>query len=246
VTEAEEQQQHTVQDVTIRKDQIVDRQGRQFVLYAGLLDAAHRAGLMGIRTSLVDAPSQENRWTAIASAEVQFAWGVFTGIGDANAENVGRLIAPHIVRMAETRAKARALRDGLNVGMAALEELGADDDGPRQERSNPAPAPRQAPRATVQAEAMMSHPTAGGQMMSHPTASPAVAPRDEEPVVPGSDDDERFKYERLFSTASRLGIEADALPDDATRDEVVEERNRLLKLVNDALARRRPASGSRA
>ncbi|MGH3146116.1 MAG: hypothetical protein ACRDTR_09990, partial [Rubrobacter sp.] len=54
----------------------------------------------------------------------------FSGIGDASPENVGRNIAPHVIRMAETRAKARALRDAVNVGATALEELSEGDDAP--------------------------------------------------------------------------------------------------------------------
>ena len=53
--------------------------------------------------------------------------GTYTGIGDANVQNTGKMVAAHYIRMAETRAKARALRDALNVGGAALEELGDDD-----------------------------------------------------------------------------------------------------------------------
>ena len=51
----------------------------------------------------------------------------FTGIGDAAPNNVAPAMQTCLIRMAETRAKARALRDGVNVGTAALEELG--DEG---------------------------------------------------------------------------------------------------------------------
>jgi hypothetical protein len=66
---------------------------------------------------------------------------VFTGIGDANPRNVNRNIANHLIRMAETRAKARALRDAFNVGMTAVEELESTDlgkeigDAPREPRT---------------------------------------------------------------------------------------------------------------
>src|SRR5260370_41973322 len=92
-------------------------------LYAGLLDQGHREGLKRISTTLLQAPSDDNGHLAICSAEVETEKGVFSGIGDASPENVGRMIAMHTVRMAETRANARALRDAVNGGVTALEEL---------------------------------------------------------------------------------------------------------------------------
>jgi hypothetical protein len=76
----------------------------------------------------------------------------FSGIGDASPENVGRNIVPHLIRMAETRAKARALRDAVNVGATALEELSDGDDAPPAEgfgtaRSRPTPIRGQKSRA---------------------------------------------------------------------------------------------------
>lgn len=114
---------------TIDKKFIVDRQGKPAVLFAGLLETAHTAGLKSIRTRMLQAPADENRWTAIFYAEVEMGdGGVFTGTGDANLENVARMVAPHYIRMAETRAKARALRDALSITAVAAEELGEDVD----------------------------------------------------------------------------------------------------------------------
>ncbi|MGH2346647.1 MAG: hypothetical protein ACRDG4_15590, partial [Chloroflexota bacterium] len=112
----------------MKKEFIVNRQGKDFVLYAGLLDQAHREGLKRITTTLVQAPSEDNGQLAICRAEVETEKGVFSGIGDASPANVGRMIAAHTVRMAETRAKARALRDAINVGVTAFEELGDLDE----------------------------------------------------------------------------------------------------------------------
>ena len=131
----------------MKREFMIERQGRSFVLYAGLLDEAHEKGLRSIRTELLQAPSPENGETTICRAVIEMGDGrVFSGIGDATPQNVGRNIVPHAIRMAETRAKARALRDAINVGAVALEELGEIDDAPSAPSWDDAPgAPRQRP-----------------------------------------------------------------------------------------------------
>ena len=110
---------------------MITRQGKQYVLFAGLLDEAHSLGLRGIDTDLIQVPDESNGNVAIVKAMAEMEDGRrFSGIGDASPENVGRNIAPHLIRMAETRAKARALRDAVNVGATALEELSEGDDAP--------------------------------------------------------------------------------------------------------------------
>lgn len=112
----------------MREEYMIERGGRRFVLYAGLLEEAHARGLRSIETELLQIPAPENGEVAIVKAVVRIDEGKFSGIGDANPQNVGQAIVPHIIRMAETRAKARALRDAVNVGAVALEELADGDD----------------------------------------------------------------------------------------------------------------------
>ncbi len=115
----------------MRDEFMIMRQGKQFVLFAGLLDEGHARGLKGIDTDLIQVPTAENGQVAIVKATVELEDGrTFSGIGDASPDNVGKMIAPHIIRMAETRAKARALRDAVNVGVASLEEMSDGDDLP--------------------------------------------------------------------------------------------------------------------
>jgi hypothetical protein len=108
------------------------------IAFKGLLSLAHEEGLRSVRTKLIQVPSEENGRTAIAISRVRTCRGRFTGIGDANPGNVNRRIAPHVIRMAETRATARALRLAVNIGEVAIEEL--SDDFVFAER--PAPATR--------------------------------------------------------------------------------------------------------
>lgn len=136
----------------IRVIEIKDRSGRvvgtkEVVTYQGLLSKAHDEGLQRVATRLVQVPTDENGRTAIAKALVETKKGRFEGIGDATPENVNSFIVPHLIRMAETRAKARALRDAVNIGVVSFEELDGDGftpDGPDLGSGAP-PAPASAP-----------------------------------------------------------------------------------------------------
>jgi hypothetical protein len=107
----------------MKREFVINRHGKDYVLYAGLLDEAHQQGLKAIRTQLVQAPTAQNGQVAICLAEVVTERGTYTGLGDASPDNVSRAMTNALIRLAETRAKARALRDAINVSMVAVEEL---------------------------------------------------------------------------------------------------------------------------
>jgi len=103
--------------------------GRDFVLYAGVLDLATQMGLLKLEVELIQFPTKENGNEAICRAVAESKTGeVFSDIGDANPGNCAELIVKHLIRMASTRAKGRALRDMCNIGIACLEELSDLDD----------------------------------------------------------------------------------------------------------------------
>src|SRR6266850_1739718 len=96
----------------IRTVDVHDRAGnvvgtKEVVLYAGLLNQAHEEGLARLKTSILQIPTEENGRVAIVKAEVETSKGLFEAIGDACPENVDDFLAPHLIRVAETRAGRR-------------------------------------------------------------------------------------------------------------------------------------------
>jgi len=103
--------------------------GKDFVLYSGLLDLAHQRGLLKIVVEPLQYPMKENGYFAICRATALSKSGeTFSDIGDASPANCDAKFANHLLRMASTRAKSRVLRDLDNIGMTCLEELGELDE----------------------------------------------------------------------------------------------------------------------
>lgn len=113
--------------------------------FEDLLSAAHKnfGERFEIRTKLLEVDFDKKR--ALFKAQVK-VWSetnpdlsqVFVAHGDATDENVsGSKIKPHFIRMAETRAIARALRWATNNAKVAEEETGGDVDGNTENQSSP-------------------------------------------------------------------------------------------------------------
>jgi hypothetical protein len=101
--------------------QLID--GKPFVKYAGLLTMAHAQGLQQLEAWFTEVSDM----LAVAQATATFRDGRrFSESGEATPENVGSQVRPHFARLALTRAKARCLRDALNIALCAVEELGGE------------------------------------------------------------------------------------------------------------------------
>ena len=84
---------------------IMNLKGKDFVLYAGLLDLAHQKGLLKLEVEAVQYPSKENGNVAICRAMAVSRLGdVYSDIGDADPGNTNSMISKHLLRMASTRA----------------------------------------------------------------------------------------------------------------------------------------------
>lgn len=143
--------------MAIQEQFLIQVQGQTYVTYPGLLDEATAVGIRSLDTELLQIPSAANDHVAIVKATVvmdDVAQGTgeprftqprrFTGIADASPENVHRGVAQHLIRVCETRAKARALRDAINVAVAVDESEAGVEAGVEAELSSEEPVERTA------------------------------------------------------------------------------------------------------
>jgi hypothetical protein len=94
--------------------------GKMFIKYEGLLTLAHERGLVNLSAHFISVTGD----LALGEATAEFADGkIFKECGDATPANVHPKVKPHFPRMALTRAKARALRDALNISVCSVEEM---------------------------------------------------------------------------------------------------------------------------
>jgi hypothetical protein len=91
-----------------------------FIRYRGLLALAHARGIKSLVAKFISVTPD----MALAEAHLVLSDGSeFSEVADATPSNVNPMIRPHFPRMAATRAKARAIRDALDIGIASVEEL---------------------------------------------------------------------------------------------------------------------------
>lgn len=194
--------------------------GRDFCLYAGLLDYAHQKGLLKLQCEIIQLPGKDNEHEAICKAVAETKHGdVYQDIGDANSRNTNKMISAHIIRMASTRAKARCLRDLCNIGMTCLEELGDLDEvigaaneetaqknkvqkalpkkqTSEQNKETPSKEPVPDTRTVAETDKQVMSPDTMDKTRSVPPPMPPPPPMDTTPLPPSTESKENAKGAR--------------------------------------------------
>ena len=207
---------------------------RETVAYAELLKLAHDEGLKSITTVLVLQPSEDNGRLAIVKASVETERGHFEGLGDADPGNVDDFLVPHLIRVAETRAKARALRDAVNIGVVSAEEL----DGVSLDRGS-----RPGPGAV---DSSPTRPARNGTTTTRPRGNGSFRPRSNgngssEPMTEG-----QRRY--LFRLMSGQGFHKDAAEErlkDIFEVSALSEitKSAAMKMIDELLQTSAPGNG---
>jgi len=195
---------------------ITNLHGKDFVLYAGILDLAHQRGLQKLEVELIQYPTKENGFEAICKAlAVSHSGETYSDIGDANPKNTNKSIALHLIRMASTRAKARVLRDLNNIGMTCLEELADIDDGnganrktrARKNASNNAPSSSEQEKpAADPATATQRAPKTDEKQASNSQASNESAASDSTQEATARPKMSEAQRRAVYNLAKRRGI----------------------------------------
>jgi len=122
--------ENIIQELEIVSDKVVEEKGNfsdDLISFETLLEEAHTKfkGNFTIKTELIshDAISKSAVFKAIVEVTTDGQCYEFQAHGDADQDNCqSQMIKPHYIRMAETRAIARALRWATNNAKTAVEE----------------------------------------------------------------------------------------------------------------------------
>jgi hypothetical protein len=108
-------------------EDVINIKGKQFITYKGLLKLGHNKGIKEfiILDQFVNA-EMTKAWAKVRLIAVDGS--VWDGFGSSTPDNTNKMTSNHPIEMAHTRAKGRALRDFLNVGVAMVEELKDNSD----------------------------------------------------------------------------------------------------------------------
>lgn len=141
--------------------------------FDGVRAVAQDHGFIGNEVVQLTMPSPENDQTAVVVQRIHMMEPddqvhTYEGIGDANAKNANGPVAVHLVRMASTRALARAFRNALKIEAVVYEELAEGDLPPDViEDDEPQSGETQTPPAKAKTMVPVGSNSTGGNGQPH-------------------------------------------------------------------------------
>ena len=121
IVESKSSKPESLIDILREGGHICKLQGKEYVLLSGLLKLGHENGLESMQSEIIQMDLDTQ--SAVIKCTIVGSRGTFDGMGDATPKNLAKRMLPSFIRMAETRAKCRALRFYLGIGMCARDEL---------------------------------------------------------------------------------------------------------------------------
>ena len=130
-------------EIKLNRELMIKIKGKSYPTIDAVVDAMYRADVLKEwRVELLKCPAKvlpekrgnkdpedinSDAYLAVVKATVKLSDGnIFESIGDAHPLSVSDSMRPHVIRMAETRALARALRFAGNISGSMAEELKID------------------------------------------------------------------------------------------------------------------------
>lgn len=128
--------------MAIDQRHVVNINGKLYLKYSGVLEAATEAGLKSLEVEIIQLPCADNGNTAVCKAiailEKDGVVRRFIEIGDASPLNASKMVINATIRLASTRAKGRALRDAVCHGEALSDEIPELEPAPQNREWTPA------------------------------------------------------------------------------------------------------------
>lgn len=124
-----------LQDLT--EEELKVKDGKEFVYLRGLEKLARARGVVSKHIRVHATPTSENP-IAVVSVQYTFKDGaIWESTADCTSKSAKEGFGKYLTAMAESRAKARALRDAFGITLCSVEEIGTPSASIDEEEDSP-------------------------------------------------------------------------------------------------------------
>jgi hypothetical protein len=110
----------------LRPEEILKKDGREYVFLRGLERLAKERGISEATSRILATPSPESPCAVVTYGFRFYDGGYYEGSADATINNCDKGFRLYLTAMAESRAKARALRTAFGISLCSVEEIAAE------------------------------------------------------------------------------------------------------------------------